>query len=93
MHPELEPFAKDYAEKERAHQHAWRDLEASNRKFMAADPGAADYYELSRKHGLVFNAWSDANAALKSAARKMYAKAAELAQLPADHPLWKLTRE
>lgn len=68
----------------------WNDLEDSNRAFMAADPGAAKYFEASRKHGLVFQACADANDALKSSARKMYSKAAEFANLPPDHPLWKL---
>lgn len=87
MHPELEPLAKEYAAKERAFHEAWSELQKTSEAFMSADPGLNSYYDISNKHGRAFQAWVDANYALQLAAHNLHLKAADLANLPANHPL------
>jgi hypothetical protein len=89
MHPELQPYLEEYAAKERASHEAWNELQKTSKTFMTADPGLASYYEISSKHGRTFQAWVDSNRALQLAARNLHLKAADLANLPLNHPLRK----
>ena len=84
MHPDVEPFAKAYAEKEREFWEAERRLNESNELFRTADP---DDYAFSKRHSRLFHEWADALRALKDASLAMQEAAINAAGYPADHPL------
>jgi hypothetical protein len=89
MHPDVEPFAKDVAEKQRAFFDSWRRLEESNAKLMRADPDALSYYAISDEHRRIFDQWVEASHALEDAVIVMQERAMDAAGIPSDHPLRK----
>jgi hypothetical protein len=93
MQPDVEPFAKDFADKQKAFWDAQERLAESSKKLFAADPSAMSYYTISEAHTRVFNAWSTALKEMNEAARIMHEKAFEAIGLPKDHPLWSLARK
>jgi hypothetical protein len=93
MHPDVEPFAKDVAEKQEAFWEAQTFLTASSARFLAADPDAPSYYAISEHHTRVFGEWVAAAHALDEAVRAMHERALRAAGIPEDHQLWILARK
>jgi hypothetical protein len=89
MHPDVEPFARDVAEKQKAMWEAWRRLEESTTRFMHANADAMSYYAISDEHRKIFDEWIAASRALERAVYEMEKRAMETAGIPSDHPLWK----
>ena len=87
MHSDVEPFAKDAAEKQQAFWDAWRELEESNKRFMSANADAMSYYAISGEHRQIFEKWIAASRALDEANALMYECSMDAAGVPADHPL------
>jgi hypothetical protein len=87
MHPDVEPFARDAAEKQQAFWDAWRELQESNARFMRASSDALSYYTISGEHRRIFDKWIAASKALDEANAIMYERAMDAAGVPADHPL------
>lgn len=87
MHPDVEPFARAYSEKQKAFWEAQRQLDESTPRFLAADPSAASYYAISQKHTEIFRQWIAALQAVEDAADELNDRAIEAANLPPDHPL------
>jgi hypothetical protein len=88
MHPDVEPFAKDVAEKQKAMWEAWRRLEESTARFMAANVDATSYYAISDEHRRIFDEWIAASRGLERAVYEMHKHAMEAAGIPDGHPLW-----
>jgi hypothetical protein len=89
MHPDVEPFAKDVAEKQKAMWEAWHRLEESNERFLRANIDTLSYYAHSDEHRRVFQEWVAASRALERAVYEMHEQAMDAAGIPADHPLRK----
>jgi hypothetical protein len=87
MHPDVEPFAKDVAEKQKAFFDAWHQLQESNLKLMHADPSEMSYYAISDAHRRTFDKWIEAAHALEDAVIVMQERAMDAAGIPSDHPL------
>lgn len=93
MHPDVEPYAKDAAEKQQAWREAWDRLAESNSRFLSANPDSPSYYAISENHTRNFKEWIAADRALHDAIRIMNERALKAAGIPEDHPLWALARK
>lgn len=93
MHPDVEPFAKDAAEKQAAFMEAFQRLQESTARFFAANADSLSYYAISDAHTRVFNEWVAAKKALDEAVRTMHERALKAAGVPEDHPLWAWARK
>jgi hypothetical protein len=93
VHPDVEPFARDVAEKQKAFFEAHRRLDESMHRLRAADITALSYYQISSDHTRVFKEWADAKRALEKAVRELHRAALTAANVPQDHPLWKLAQD
>ncbi|HEY2473691.1 MAG TPA: hypothetical protein VGI19_02715 [Candidatus Cybelea sp.] len=87
MHPDVEPFAKAYADLQAKFFEINRKLDESSQRFLNANPNSPTYYQTSTDHGRLFDEWVDAYHALEDAAVRLQEEALKAAQWPDSHPL------
>jgi hypothetical protein len=87
LHPTLLPFAKDFADKQRAYQEAWRRLDEHSAIYERTDSSSPSFYSVADTQQQLWDSLSTAYREMEASSIAMQSRAMDLAGYPADDPL------